>query len=142
LCSYIVSNDIPSCFPHIINISVQHILDKITNAKGAKDSSASFVPQPTPNASGAQTDDKVIKRDPISLARASVRFVRASNACRVGFENIIKQGNNDSDFVTAEDPNYQIRNVQLLRDMEVWWDSTYYMIRRVLEMRPVCQILT
>jgi hypothetical protein len=80
----------------------------------------------------------VIKRDPISLAQASVRFVQASNARRVGFENIIKQGNKDGDFVTLEDPNYQIKDVQLLCDMEVRWDSTYYMICRVLEMRPVC----
>jgi hypothetical protein len=110
---------------------VQHVLDKITDTKGT----SPIITDPTPSAT--QTDADAITRDPISLARAMVHFVRASSTRRIAFENIIKQGNKDGDFATPDNPNHQIRNIQLLRDMEVRWDSTYYMIRRVLEMRPV-----
>jgi hypothetical protein len=95
---------------------VQHVLDKITDTKSAKEDSASSATHPPP--SSTQTDGNAIGCDPISLAQASVCFVRASSTCHVAFENIIKQGNSDSDFATAKDPDYQIRNVQLLCDME------------------------
>lgn len=111
------------------------MLDKITDGSGVKDGSAEFEARPAP--SGLQSDAEAIARDPISLARANVRFTRASSNRRLAFGNIIDQGNRDGDFGTVKEPQHQIKNRQLLRDMEVRWDSTYMMVDRVLEMRPV-----
>jgi hypothetical protein len=107
----------------------------MTDTSGAKDGSADFEAHPAPNR--PQTDAEAIAHDPISLARANVQFSRASSGCRVAFGNVIDQGNRDGDFGMAKDPQHQIKNRQLLHDMEVRWDSTFMMIDRVLEMRPV-----
>ena len=105
----------------------------MTDTKGAKDGSATFQAQLIPVLGQAQTDKEAIVRDPISLARATVRFTCASSGRRVGFFNLIEQGSKDKDF--------ELKNRQLLCDMPVRWDSTYLMIERVLEMRPVSQAI-
>lgn len=107
----------------------------MTDTAGAKDGSATFEACPLPK--GPQTDAEAIACDPILLARAKVQFTHASSSRRIAFSKVIEQGNRDGDFGTAEDPLHQIKNRQLLHDMTVQWDSTYMMVNRVLEMRPI-----
>jgi hypothetical protein len=89
-----------------------------------------------------QSDADAIRRDPIGLARSIVRFVRASSGRRHAFFNVIDQGNKEHDFAPATEPLYELPKLQLLRDMDVRWDSTFLMIQRVIEMRPVSGLYT
>lgn len=69
--------------------------------------------------------------DPVALVRTLIRDLRASRQRRDDFLDVIKKGNADGSF------SYILPLLQLLRDMDVRWSSTYLMIRRFLLLYPV-----
>jgi len=101
------------CFAHIINLCSGRVINAIND----NDESTS---------------------DPIGLARGAVRSIRASGLCRDAFNEVIQNGNTKGWFKTGEPPQtIQLKQLQLLRDMRIQWDSTYFMINRLGVMRPV-----
>lgn len=124
------------CFPHIINICCQHILAEFTDL-ALSDPAAEFFATNPHTAAHAQLFEEAIERDPISLGRAIVRTICASGQRREHFAAIIKEGNAHGHFSIGELDGVQVPLVQLLRDVQTRWDSVYYMIRRLRQLRPV-----
>jgi hypothetical protein len=125
------------CFPHVIQICCDHMIDSITDTNLA-DTAAEFValiPSPDPD---RQTFEEAVRRDPIALGRAVVRSIRASGQRRQNFEETIKDGNSKHWFgLNDKGEHLVVPCLQLLRDVKTRWDSVYGMISRLREMRPV-----
>ena len=75
----------------------------------------------------------------MALGRNIVRVLRSSGQRRNLFEDVIRDGNAKGWFLDDNVPPkpHELPLVQLLRDMVVRWDTLYYMVRRLRELRPV-----
>ena len=88
---------------------------------------------------GVTKDDyfAVLTADVIGTARKVIAMCRVSGKRREEFLNTILEGNLDKTWVD-DDGNPMSREVlQLLRDCETRWSSTYLMVDRFLVMLPV-----
>src|SRR4051812_6112213 len=77
---------------------------------------------------------KALESDVIGKAHSLVGTCCASGQRREDLQSTIMEGNSLESFLNGK----QLRNVQLLRDIDVRWSSTYLMIDCVLELYPVC----
>jgi hypothetical protein len=125
-----------SCFAHVINIACQHLLSGLTNSELA-DSEDLLVPIAS-EVPRQQTFAQALQRDPVALGRNLVRVFRSSGQRRALFDDIIRDGNVKGWFTVGNPPvPAKLRQVQLLRDVKTRWDSVYFMLHRLRELRPV-----
>lgn len=126
------------CFAHVINTCCQHVIASLTNVALTESAELSVGVLP-PSLPDQQTFEEAVKRDPVALGRNIVRVLRSSGQRRDLFEDIIRDGNAKGWFLDDDVPPkpYELPLVQLLRDMVVRWDTLYYMVRRLRELRPV-----
>jgi hypothetical protein len=73
-----------------------------------------------------------MQRDPLNRARNVIRILRSSDQRKQEFESVIKSGNESGWY-----NNVTVPNLELLRDVKTRWDSTYIMIQRLQQLRPV-----
>ncbi|OJT11323.1 hypothetical protein TRAPUB_12198 [Trametes pubescens] len=73
-----------------------------------------------------------LENDPVKRARQLIAACRASGQRREDFAAVIADGNRCSSW----GPGKTLRQVQLLRDVDTRWSSTYLMIDRLLELYP------
>jgi hypothetical protein len=130
------------CFPHVVNICCQHVISDFTNiqlAETAEDFVAAL-PAALPQ---RQSYEDAVKRDPVALGRNLVCVMRASGQRRTALKDVIEDGNTKGWFRAEGNVSeiIQLRSVQLLRDVKTRWDSIYFMIKRLREMRPVSHLL-
>ncbi|KAI9058884.1 hypothetical protein FKP32DRAFT_1580955 [Trametes sanguinea] len=117
------------CFSHVVNIAVKHGLAALTdtNPSSYMDSEAdtgSTPPQAQELPSPHSSDDP--------RARQLVNACRASGQRCEDFMATITEGNRTEAFGQGK----SLRAVQLLRDVNTWWSSTFLMIDRLLELYP------
>lgn len=125
------------CFPHIINICVQHVIANFTNIELAE-AAAEFVSALPLGLPDRQTFEEAVQRDPVALGRNIVRVLRNSGQRRDLFDDIVRDGNDKEWFQVGDPPvTVELPLVQLLRDIITRWDTIYYMVRHLCEMRPV-----
>lgn len=125
------------CFPHIINICVQHVIANFTNIELAE-AAAEFVSALPLGLPDRQTFEEAVQRDPVALGRNIVRVLQNSGQRRDLFDDIVRDGNDKEWFQVGDPPvTVELPLVQLLRDIITRWDTVYYMVRRLREMRPV-----
>ena len=122
------------CFPHVVNLAVQAILNELkenplASAHESHGSSAYA-------ALDAYAD--VLASDPIGGCRKIVAACRASGQRQRRLKDVIKEGN-ESGFWRGKLPDGKIEllAVHLLRDCSTRWSSTFQMINRVLLLSPV-----
>jgi hypothetical protein len=128
------------CFLHIVNICCQHLIANFTNIDLAE-TATEFVAVLPPSLPDRQTFEEAIKCDPVALGHDIVRVLRNSGQRQDLFDNIIQDGNEKGWFEVGDPPvPVQLRPVQLLRDMITRWDTVYYMVRRLREMRLVSRL--
>ena len=129
------------CFLHIINICCQHVIASFTNADLA-DAGAEFVGALPPDLPDRQTFEEAVKRDPVGLGRNIVRVLRGSGQRRDLFDDIVRDGNEKFWFgwIGVPPVPVQLPLRQLLHDVITRWDTVFYMVRRLREMRPVRQL--
>ncbi|KAJ6586163.1 ribonuclease H-like domain-containing protein, partial [Mycena capillaripes] len=96
------------CFPHIVNLACKAVLGAITDMDFAASGAADFVPGP---AAQPRTFLDAIARDPI----------RASSLRRQYFSEVLRA--------------LQMKDLQLLRDVDTRWSSTLIMIDRAILLR-------
>ncbi|KAJ7159171.1 hypothetical protein C8R43DRAFT_882138, partial [Mycena crocata] len=77
-----------------------------------------------------------LESDPVGNTRQIVAACRGSGQRRADVKQIIADGN--ARFLWGE--SGIIRVVQLLRDCETRWSSTFLMSDRLIELYPVCHI--
>jgi hypothetical protein len=78
-----------------------------------------------------------VESDPVRRSREIVATCRKSSQHRENLQKLIATGN----ITNAWGSDTTIRLVQLLRDCETRWSSTYNMIDRVIELYPVSILL-
>jgi hypothetical protein len=122
------------CFPHVVNLSSGRVIEGLT--KVLEEYPEDW--EPPALISTKQSYADAVARDPIALGRAVVRAIRASGSRREAFDDVIKTGNAKNWFKDGGE-TIQVKPLQLLRDVSTRWDSVYYMINRLREMRPVSQ---
>lgn len=130
------------CFPHIMNICVQHIADHFTNSiVAAQEVSRAW----DATIDGLVMDKKTylaaITRNPVALGRSAIKAIRVSGLRRDQFMEVVKTGNAKQWFKSPSNELVTVPEVELLRDVCTRWDSTYFMINRLRAMRPVSLIL-
>jgi hypothetical protein len=113
------------CFAHVVNLCSGRVIHAASDGADYDDSSPS-------------SGDDIIATHPIAVARAAVRVIRETSERRTAFNGVIKSGNNNGWFKKegSSEP-VQLKELQLLRDVRTRWDSVYYMLNRLREMRPV-----
>lgn len=128
------------CFPHIINITVQHTLKVMSSVEAPEndDDSEDLIEKSNSDEGRGfgQSFDAACAQDPIARVRKIVMTIRSSGQRRDAFMKWIETGNKSGLFVANNKP-VQIQPKQLLRDVRTRWDSTYQMIKRCIEMRLV-----
>lgn len=134
------------CFPHIINIIVQNVLTKMTSASVDSDSESDNesgstgtnedLPVPADQRGRTQTFASAFSADPIGRARRLVVKLRSSGQRRDDFNNWVKTGN-EKNWFKIKGKAVKLPHKELLHDVPTRWDSTYQMIKRCIEMRPV-----
>jgi hypothetical protein len=131
------------CFPHTINIAVQHVLNKMSSVKAPDndDDDDDFedledLIDADEGRGFGQSFEAACAQDPIARLRKIVMTIRSSGQRRMAFISWIVSGNQSGLFVLQNEPN-DIPPRQLLRDVRTRWDSTYLMLKRCIEMRLV-----
>jgi hypothetical protein len=76
-----------------------------------------------------------LQSDVVATARQLVNACRASGQQREDFRNVIQKGNKDGIFGVEG-----LREVTLMKDMDIRWSATFLMIDRVLELYPAINI--
>jgi hypothetical protein len=122
------------CFLHIINICCQHILSEFTNVNLVDTTGVAELP----SSANEQSYKEAVGSDPIARGRNIVRVLRGSGQRRDRFNEVIDDGNAKEWFVVGNQV-VMLPRLQLLRDVRTRWDSVYFMIRRLRQMRPVSQ---
>lgn len=137
------------CFPHIVNIIAQHIIDvlniELTDESVGQgnydidDEDEDDDPDRTSRLE-AQPDGPrpPKKRTLLAKIRHVIRAIRASDQKMAKFKTIIITGNQLGNWKDLEGKDRQIQPVQFLRDCKTRWDSTYEMLIRFLDMKQVC----
>ena len=117
------------CYSHVVDLSSGRLINALSSRAGQTnvedyEDSDSDLESPPP--------------DPIAHARKVVRAIRGSGMRRDAFEEVIVNGNSKWWFKSGEPPKaIQVKYVQLLQDVWTRWDSEYYMLNRLRELRPV-----
>lgn len=148
-----------SCFPHVINLAAQVILDSLS--KGGKDKFTEMLAaldeyiqslDLDPESSTARDWDRyyqAVYGDVLARARQLVSVFRSSGARRSGLRSTIINGNRAKSWpqTTLEVFNIEVPEellnggelleVQLLRDCETCWSSVFLMVVRILTLWPV-----
>ncbi len=119
------------CFPHVINIAVQTILKELKE-NGYDPVIATSVDPLNPSSELVEYATAV-QSDPVGRTQQIVATCRKSGQHREGLQKLIATGNDTN----AWGPDTNIWLVQLLRDCETRWSSTYNMIDQLIELYPV-----
>ena len=118
------------CFAHVIDLCSGRVI---------RAASEDNLDEDEDDSSSSGTGDTVAS-DPIALARAVVRTIRGSGARRDYFQETINKGNEKGWFKQGKLPEtIKLKPLELLRDVRTRWDSVFYMLHRLHEMRPVCR---
>jgi len=126
------------CFPHIINICTNHVIEKFTNTV-LVDNQVEFDAACCPLDPAEQTYNEAYRCDPIALCHSTVRAIRASGKQCDHLRTIICNGNAAGWFKSLVEPceKIQIPEVQLLHDIRTHWDSVFRMTHRFHELQPI-----
>ena len=141
-----------ACFPHIINICVQHTLEALAaNVVTARASNDDGSNNDGSNDDGSNDDDSeddgsddegctVHARVPDDLlvkVRKLIKAIRASGQRQAEFSGVIESGNKAGWWKSAEDMPAQIKPLKLILDVKTRWDSTYQMLIRLRMFKQV-----
>ncbi|KAF8841277.1 hypothetical protein BDN67DRAFT_901808 [Paxillus ammoniavirescens] len=112
-----------SCFPHVVNLACKAVLKAVTNLDFAKEDAADHIP----TGPHAQTILDTIERDPIASVHSLVRGIHASLLRRQYFAAVLK--------------SLELKELQLLQDIDIKWSSTLLMIEQALILREAIKRL-
>jgi len=138
------------CFPHVINLAVQAIYATL---KDGSSSDAQYllgnIPEvteealqtmPLPDGVTIEEYRAALVADVIGTARKLVAACRSSGQRREDFELTIQEGNEAGSWIDSEGNSFSLPVLQLLRDCEIGWSSTFLLLDRVLTLLPVCTL--
>ena len=128
------------CFPHVINICCQHVINEFTNLDLIDAPEPEELP---PALVGTQSYDDAVRRDPIAHSRNIVHVLRTSGQRRDTFADLIIDGNAKGWFRAGIPPVViKLPPLQLLCDVRTQLDTVFFMIRHLRELQPVSTNIT
>lgn len=124
------------CFPHIINLVAQAIIDALNDTPVPIPESDLLNASSQSSQSSSADDPEIlyalaVASNPVGLARNIVAGCRASGQRREELQRVIKVGNNETLF------SHKLPEHQLLRDCPTRWSSTFCMAQRFYELHEV-----
>lgn len=134
------------CFPHVVNIAAQtaiKVMSKSAPDPGKMVLGDDFeVTSVTPLSLEFELNydsayDAALEGDIVARVRDVVHTCRASSLRREHFVRIIKQGNKEGTWKDAEGKPVTLDVLQLLRDVDTRWSSTYLMIEHLIRLNVV-----
>lgn len=139
-----------SCFPHVINLAVQAIYAALKDGKGLEQQyllggfgcidKAALERMTLPPGVTKEDYLAALTADVLGTARKVIATCRVSGKRREEFLDTILEGNLDETWVDDDGNPMSREALQLLRDCETRWSSTFLMVDRFLVMLPVCLI--
>lgn len=117
------------CFPHVVNIATQTILKELK--ENPYQPVIASLTDSTGGSEALRQYANALSSDPVASTREIVAICRKSGQRREELQKVIVAGNHSNSWGTT------IRSVQLLRDCETRWSSTFNMIDRLIELYPV-----
>jgi hypothetical protein len=138
------------CFPHIINLAVQAIYATLKNKSNADTQYLlGNIPEltdevvkamPLPDGITIEEYRAALAADIVGTTRKLVTACRVSGQRREDFELTIQEGNKARSWTDSEGNRFSLPVLQLLRDCETRWSSTFLSIDRMLMLLPVCTL--
>ncbi|KAG8794220.1 hypothetical protein FRC12_000167 [Ceratobasidium sp. 428] len=120
------------CFPHVINLVVRAILDSLPQA--AHHYHAAMIAQDLVLDDQTEEYLSALESKPVDKCRSLVGAMRISDSRRQGLQEAIRDGNFHGLFIDSLGESIQVPGLQLLRDSETRWWSTYNMLRRFIQL--------
>ena len=77
-----------------------------------------------------------LRRDPVKRARKVVRTIRASGQRKEALSKAIATGNNMKLFTEAG-THHDVKDLQVIKDVQHHWDSLYLMLDRLFHLKQV-----
>lgn len=143
-----ILNVMSRCFPHVINLAVQAIYSTLKDNSNSdiqyllgnfpELTEEALLAMPLPDGVTIEEYHTALAADIIGMTRKLVSACRASGQRREEFELTIREGNEAGSWVDSQGNALPLPVLQLLRDCETRWSSTYLMLDRVLTLLPVC----
>ena len=139
------------CFPHVINLAVQAIYAALKDGKGLQAqylagglrscfSEAALAAVVLPGEVTVDEYLEALTSDVLGTARKLIAACRTPGKRREEFCDTIHEGNRIGRWTDDGGDAVSQEALQLLRDCETRWSSTFFMVDRVLLMMPVCFI--
>lgn len=138
------------CFPHIINLAVQAIYAALKDGSNSdiqyllgnipELTEEALLAMPLPDGVTVEGYRDALAADIIGTARKLVAACRASGQRRAEFELTIREGNEAGSWEDSKGNQLPLPVLQLLRDCEIRWSSTFFMLDRVMKLLPVCAL--
>jgi hypothetical protein len=126
-----------SCFPHIINISVQTVLKELKENPREPVLLSCSNPDSRRHVELSEYAN-TLAADPVGGARSLVGACRKSGQRRNDLRATIIEGNVNKSYGKDKDGrDIQLPEQELLRDCETRWSSTHNMSGRVINLYPV-----
>ena len=116
---------------------VLEVAERIEEHSDSDEEDLADVPEGPPWNESQQTYEQALDRKPLDLVRRIVRAIHASNQRWEFLKQLILDGNKSGRFKDASGNAMKILVHKLPLDVKTRWDSTYLMINRVLQARPV-----
>jgi hypothetical protein len=125
------------CFPHIINICTQHILEAFSKSN-PQELHAMFAAEDL-FLDPAEKDRYLaaVIRRPSNLGQETIHSICASGLRRDQFADMVKAGNARGWVHDLAGHPIQVPQKELIHDVVTRWDSTYYMLNCLRILRPV-----
>lgn len=132
------------CFPHILHLAVNAMVDALTASKARQNPTAKFCSDfEEPAYLLTQDLDDALKRDPIAIAREIINLIRMSQIRRNEFTTLIGYGNGTEKWkakTNGQESVVQLPKVIPIRDMPTRWGSTYLSITRMRLLRQPLEV--
>ena len=139
--------EINRCFPHVINLAVQAIYATLKDESNSdvqyllgnlpEFTEEALQAMPLPDGVTIEEYCTALAADIIRVARKLVTACRASGQRREDFELTIHEGNKAGTWKDSKGNPLTLAVLQLLRDCETRWSSTFLMLNCVLTLLPV-----
>lgn len=129
------------CFPHVINLASEEAIKHFTKLDYSDDPLDLLDDEDDIDLDLTSLDRDDGYRPPpadvVQRARLLVKKVRASSLKDDLFALAVEAGNKAKRFTDIYNDVVELPSHQLLLDVKTRWDSLYYMLSRLLDMRPV-----